>query len=89
MRTPLSRTQIHRLPVFVALKRALGPGIVNLAVLEVPVVAQNKLVVAQLVLDARGIDASLPARVSKHDDEWVVVGVFQRTPGNKGERCHR
>src|ERR1051326_4213717 len=80
---------VHRLPVFVALKRRLWPWVVDLLVFEVPVVAEDQLIVAQLVLNACCIDARLPARVGEHDDKRVLVWVFERSPEHKRERCQR
>jgi hypothetical protein len=79
---------VHRLPVLVALQRRLGPGIVEAPVLQVPIIAEDQVVVAQLVLHGGGVDAGLAARVGEHDDERVFVGMLQRRPEDEREGGH-
>jgi len=61
---PVVEDAVHRLPVLVALKRRLGAWVVDLLVFQVAVITENEVVVAQLVLDAGGVDARLASRIS-------------------------
>jgi hypothetical protein len=46
---------------------------------------EDELVVAELVLNACGIDAGLAARVGEHDDERLEIGVLQCGPQDECE----
>jgi hypothetical protein len=45
---------------------------------EAAVFAEDQLVITQLELDARRVDAGLSACVREQDDEWVQLGMFMR-----------
>ena len=60
-----------------------------LLVFQVAVVAEDQVVVAQLVLHAGGVDAGLAARVGEHDDEGVVVGMLERCPQDQARATQR
>jgi hypothetical protein len=67
----------------------LGARVVDALVFEVAVVLEDQVIISKFVLRARGIDARLPARIRKHDDERVFVGMLKRSAENERERCHR
>ena len=71
---PVVEDAVHRLPVLVAFQRRFWARVVNALVFEVAVVPQDQVVVAQLVLDAGGVDARLAARVGQKDDEGIQLG---------------
>jgi hypothetical protein len=68
-------------------QRGLRSGVVVALVFEVTIIPEDQVVVAQLVLDARGIEARLAARAGEHDNERIKLEMFGRRPDRQCEGC--